>query len=245
MSLWRLEWLRLVRTQRLAILGAVYGAFALLGPLFVRYLPELLDALGEEAAVLPEMTPPDAITQYVVNMQQIGLLVVAFVGAAALAIDADFEISVFFRSRTTVKEIVKTRFVMTSLAVSGAFVFGSVIAYVLTGILLEWLDVWPMVVGVLLQCVYLGFAVAVIALVASALRKTVAVALVSVGALVVLGLVSLVTPLAPWMPSDLLGALDRLIRGGHFEYWRAVITAVAATGLLLVLAVHRLDRREV
>lgn len=245
MTLWRLEWLRLVRTQRIAILAAVYGAFGLLGPLVVRFLPDILESVGEDAAAFPVMTPPDAITQYVANVQQIGLLVVAFVAAAALAIDANFEIAVFFRSRTSVTELVKSRFVATAIAVIAAFVLGSVVAYVATGILLEWLDLWPMVVGVVLHAVYLMFAIAVIALVASLLRKTVAVALVSVGALLVLGIVSLASPLAPWLPSDLLGALDQLIRGGPFDYWRAIASALVLCGGLLLLAVRRFETREV
>ncbi len=39
MTLWRLEWLRVWRTQRWAILLAVFGVFGFLGPLAVRYLP--------------------------------------------------------------------------------------------------------------------------------------------------------------------------------------------------------------
>ena len=72
MNLWKLEWLRLWRTQRLWILLAVFGSFGILGPLTVRYLPDLMESLGEEAVgTLPPMTPADGITQYIGNVMQI------------------------------------------------------------------------------------------------------------------------------------------------------------------------------
>ena len=48
MNLWRLEWLRLVRTHRLLVLLGVYLFFGLTGPLTARYLPQILAALGTE-----------------------------------------------------------------------------------------------------------------------------------------------------------------------------------------------------
>ena len=89
MSLWKLERLRLWRTQRLWILLAVFGSIGVLGPLTVRFLPELMESLGEEAVgTLPPMTAVDGVTQYIGNAVQIGVLAVAFVGAAAIAFDA-------------------------------------------------------------------------------------------------------------------------------------------------------------
>ena len=110
MSLWRLEVLRLWRTQRWLILLAVFGSFGLLGPLTARYLPDVLESLGEEAAgSLPPMTTFDGVTQYVGNAAQIGLLAVIFVAAAALAFDAKPEMAVFLRTRAKVRDIVLPR----------------------------------------------------------------------------------------------------------------------------------------
>ena len=46
MSLWRLEYLRLVRTYRVWILLGIFGFFAVLGPATAKYLPEIVDRLG-------------------------------------------------------------------------------------------------------------------------------------------------------------------------------------------------------
>ena len=246
MTLWRLEWLRLWRTQRWLILLAVYGAFGLIGPLTARYLPELMESMGEDVVgTLPPMGPPDGITQYVGNAQQIGLLAVAFVGAAALAIDAKEEISVFFRTRASVRDIVLPRFVANASVAALAFVIGMVIAYVGTGILLDWLDLDAIVIGTLLQMLYMVFAIAVITFVASVVRGVPATALLSVGTLIVIGLLGLVPRLAPWLPGELVGAVDALIRGGDFEYWRSASTAIVLTAVLVIVAIRRLERREV
>ena len=46
MTLWRLEWARLVRTRRLVALLAVYLFFGALGPLTVRYLQQIVNRFG-------------------------------------------------------------------------------------------------------------------------------------------------------------------------------------------------------
>ena len=74
MTLWRLEWLRLVRTRRLVALLSVYAFFGLAGPLTARYLAEILGAIGTEGVQIqfPEPTPADGIAQFVSNASQIG-----------------------------------------------------------------------------------------------------------------------------------------------------------------------------
>ena len=233
------------RSLRWIILVAVYGFFGILGPLTARYLPDIIERFEGTTAGLPEFGPPDGITQYVGNAQQLGILAVAFVAAAALAIDSKVEIAVFFRTRAAMRDLVTPRLVVNAIAAGAAFAFGAVIAYVGTGILLDWVDLGPFVVGVALQCVYLAFAVAVVALMASLVRKVVTTALLSVGVLILLGVLTLVSPIAPWLPSDLAGAIDQLIRGADFEYWRSLLATIALIVALPALSVYRLGRREV
>jgi ABC-2 type transport system permease protein len=245
MTLWRLEWLRLWRTQRLLILLAVFGAVGVLGPLTARYLPDLLESLGEEAiGGVPPMTSTDGITQYIGNAVQMGLLAIAFVGAAALAFDAKTEIAVFFRTRASIAEIFIPRLVSVAAASVGAFAFGMAVAYIGTGVLLEWLDVGAVIVGAVLFAVYLVFAVAVIGMMASLVRKVPAVAMLSVGALILLALVGIIGPLAPWLPTQLIGATDELIRGGEFDYWRSIAMTAVVTAALVWSSLRLLGRRE-
>ncbi|MGI9584423.1 MAG: hypothetical protein ACR2N7_02415 [Acidimicrobiia bacterium] len=245
MNLWKLERLRMWRTQRLLILLAVFGAVGLLGPLTATYLPELLESLGEEATSIAAMTAEDGITQYIGNAIQMGMLAVAFVGSAALAFDAKTEIAVFLRTRAAVPGIFLPRFVTVAVASVAAFSFGMAIAFVGTGFLLEWLDAIAVLIGTMLFSVYMVFAVAVIGVVASVVRKVPAVALLSVGVLIVLALLGLVGPLAPWLPTALIGATDELIRGEDFDYWRSVVVTLAATLGLVFASIALFERREI
>lgn len=245
MTLWRLEIVRLFRSLRWTILIAVYGFFGILGPLTARYLPDIIERFEGTSAGLPDFGPPDGITQYVGNAQQLGILAVAFVAAAALAIDSKTELAVFFRTRAPIRELLTPRLVVNAAAAAVAFSFGAVIAYVGTGILLDWIDLGPFVVGVALQCLYLAFAVTVVGLMGSVVRKVVTTALLAVGVLILLGVLTLIPPIAPWLPSDLAGALDQLIRGGEFDYWRSLIGTIALIVALPAVTVMQLDRREV
>lgn len=245
MNLWNLEILRLWRTQRWLILFAVYGVFGLLGPLTARYLPDLIESIDESAVgTLPQMTPEDGITQYIGNAAQMGLLAIAFVGAAALAFDANTEMAIYLRTRATIREIFTPRFVVTSVAAVAAFSFGMVIAYVGTGVLLEWLDLGAVMIGSLLHAMYLVFAVAVIGLVSSFIRKVPGVALLSVGLLILMALLALIPAVAPWLPSELVGAIDILVRGGDFDFWRSLAMTILLIAGMVAFSIHRLERRE-
>ncbi|MEN8041171.1 MAG: hypothetical protein ABFR95_06665 [Actinomycetota bacterium] len=246
MNLWSLEWLRLWRTQRLMILAAVFGSFGLLGPLTVRFLPDLMESLGEEAVgTLPPMTAADGVSMYIGNALQIGILATAFVGAAALAFDAKPEIAIFLRTRAAIRDIFIPRLVVSSAAAAVMFAMGMVIAFVGTGLLIEWIDLGPVLIGTALFMVYLVFLVAVVGLVSSFLRSVPGVALVSVGALIVIGLLSIISPLAPWLPGALIGSTDVLLSGGEFIYWRALIVTSALIAGMTTWSIHRLDHREV
>ncbi|MGI9667295.1 MAG: hypothetical protein ACR2N2_09360, partial [Acidimicrobiia bacterium] len=112
MNLWKLERIRLWRSQRWLILIAVFGVFGVLGPLTAKYLPEIIGEIDPEAALqLPPLSAEDGISQYIGNIAQIGLLAVAFVAAAGMAFDAKLEMSIFLRTRATVREIFSPRFV--------------------------------------------------------------------------------------------------------------------------------------
>jgi ABC-2 type transport system permease protein len=190
------------------------------------------------------MTEFDGVTQYVGNAAQIGLLAVVFVAAAALAFDAKPEMAVFLRTRSDVRDIVVPRYVVSLVASVVGFVIGMTIAYVLTGLLLGWLDAAAVAIGSALFGLYLAFAVAVVALVASLVRSVPAVAMLSVGVLVALALAGLVPQIAPYLPSELVGAADWLIRGGEFDFWRAVVTTIGLTLAMLAISIRRLETRE-
>jgi hypothetical protein len=55
---------------------------------------------------------------------------------------------------------------------------------------------------------------------------------------------SFVPQIAPYLPSQLVGATDWLVRGGDFEFWRAVVATIALTMVLLTISQSNAWRPE-
>jgi ABC-2 type transport system permease protein len=248
-TLWRLEWLRLVRTHRLLVLIGTYVFFGLTGPLTARYLSTILGRLGTEGVRVefPEPKPADGIAQFVGNASQIGLLVVVLVAASALAFDARREMAVFLRTRVSgVRDIVIPGYLTTVAAAVAALVAGSLAAWYETTVLLGSVSAAAVLTGIGLGSLFLAFAIALTALAASLLRGVAASAGVTLACLLLLALVGGLTPLGRWLPTRLAGALTELAQGGSAaDYTWAVATTLVATAAALVLTVTLNARREI
>ncbi|MFI9811856.1 hypothetical protein [Saccharothrix variisporea] len=234
MTLWRLEWLRLVRTHRLVALCAVFGLFGLVGPISVRYLPEIIRRFGGVEVVLPPATPADGMAGYVKNAVQLGLLVLVLVAAAALAFDAQRDSAVFLRTRVpALWRIVVPKVVVNAAAGAGAFTVGAMAAWYETAVLLGALPVGRTLLGIACMAAYLAFAVALTALTAALLRGVVGTALTCLGVLLLSALLEPLGGFGRWLPSRLVGALDGLLRGATPSSY---LPALALTAALAVAA---------
>lgn len=249
MSLWRLEWVRLVRTRRLLALVAVYVFFGLLGPLTARFLPDIIERFGGEMTVIvPDPVPADGIAQFSANAQQIGLLVAVAVAAGALTLHAIPEMAIFLRTRVSAAgRLLLPRYAAAWAAAGGAFVLGTAAAWYETAVLLGPVPAGPMLAGTGFGLIYLAFAVAVVAAAAARSRSLLATAAISLVALLALPLLSLITPLAAWLPSYLVGSLDSLVAGraAAIDFLPAAGVSLAAIAGLLASAVQMTTRREI
>jgi ABC-2 type transport system permease protein len=247
MNLWRLEWLRLIRTRRWLVLGGVYLFFGFLGPLTARYMGEILERFGGDIQVtVPDPVPADGMIQFAANAQQIGLLVVVVVAAGALALDAVPEMSVFLRTRVRrMATLLAPRYVVATAAAATAFLLGTLAAWYETAVLLGSLPVGSVLLGIGYGIVYLAFAVAVVAAAASRTKGVLAAVVVTLLVLLGLPLLGLVGVLNEWLPSYLLGAQADLVGGaGGGEFLRAAVVSVAVTAGLLAAAVRGAAVRE-
>jgi ABC-2 type transport system permease protein len=248
MSLWRLEWLRLVRTRRLlAILGA-YCFFGLTGPLTARYLSQLLDAIGTEGVRVefPEPTPADGIAQFVSSASQICLLIVVFVAAAALAFDGRREMAVFLRTRVRgVHAVILPAYIASTGAAVAGLLAGSLAAWYETAVLLGAPPTAAMLAGIGYGAVFLAFAVGLVAFVAELVGGVLAAAGTTLVTLLAMSLVGGATNHGRWLPTGLLGALADLARGASATaYLPALGITVAATAATLAGAVSLAGRRD-
>ena len=247
MNLWKLEWLRLIRTKRLVGLVGIYVFFGFLGPLSARYMEQILENFGGGVQiVVPEPIAADGITAYVSNAAQIGLLVSVGIAAGALAFDAKPQMGIFLRTRVgRVREILIPRLVVMAAAVVGAFVLGSIAALYESVVLLGTLPIGGWALGTALGSLYLVFAVSVTAAIAARLSSVLVAVMVTVGALLLLPIVGIAPSIGEWLPSHLIGGVDGLVRGATLgEYSRTIVVTLALTAALVWASIQWAERRE-
>lgn len=248
MTLLRLEILRLVRTRRWLLVVGVYAFFGVIGPLFARYLNEIIDRFGggEIIVVGHDPEPIDGIVQFLGNVSQLGILAVIVVAAGSLAIDARPEIAAFLRTRVArARSLLMPRLVVTGGVAGIALIIGTALAWLLTAALIGPLPVAAMVLGTLLGLIYLVVVVTVVAAMATFTRSVVGTVFASLAVVIAMPIIGLVPPISRWLPSELLAAVAGLVDGEPLSaYLPAVIVSVAVVAGLVAIAVRRGERRE-
>jgi ABC-2 type transport system permease protein len=247
MNLWKLEWLRMTRSSKAIALIGVFVFFGILGPLSAAYIGEIVEQFGGGVEIIfPPPTAADGVTQYVGNVQQIGLLVLVLIAAGALTMEARFEMAVFLRTRVQETwRLLLPRFVVVAGAGVVAFTVGWAVAWYETAVLIENPDAGSMLAVLGFASAYLVFAVSVVAFAGTHLKAILPSVMLSLGILLLVPLLALFPPVADWLPSHLLGASNDLLRGGDAsEYLRSLLMTVALSGGFLALSVRGLARRE-
>jgi ABC-2 type transport system permease protein len=248
MTTWRLEWLRLTRSRRWIALVAVYLVFGLIGPVMAEYMAGLLEHVQSGITIIvPPPQPKDGIVNYLSQVGQIGLIVVVAIAAGAMSFDARRGISTFLRTRAHgMWALVTPRFTVNAVAAVLAYAIGLAAAWYETVLLLGPLPVGAMLAGLLCESVYLIFAVAVVTAAASFARGTLGTVGIALGVLILLSIVGSLEAVHDWLPSTLSGApVDLLTTNRLSDYTPSLLVAVAASALLVWVAVVRLLRREV
>lgn len=247
MNLWRLEWLRLVRTRRWIALVGVYVFFGLLGPLSARYMGEIVERFGGGVEVsFPPPVPADGMIQYVSNVSQIGLLVAVVIAAGSLTFDAKPEMGVFLRTRVRrIWDILSPRLTVSFLAVGAAFLLGSLAAWYETVVLIGALPVGATLAGIALGLLYLALVVAIVAAAGSRANTVLGAVLITIVVLLAMPIIGIVESVGRWLPSHLVGALADLPAGAAMsDYLPAALVTVLMIGLAVWLAVRWAASRE-
>ncbi|MFH9979857.1 hypothetical protein ACH4ND_11505 [Streptomyces sp. NPDC017179] len=251
LSLWRVEWLRLLRTKRLIALLGVFVLFGFAGPLLARYSGELLTHAGSSGQrvkiVFPPPVPADGVVQYVSNALGIGLIVTVVVAAYACSIDAGTALSVFYRTRARrFGDLLVPRFAVSAAGAVGGYLAGLLAAWYETAVLLGNPGTAAMGRTALVGSVYLVFAVAVTALAATLARSTLGTVGYALLVLFTLPLLGAVPHMSRWLPTELTRAPDAFLRHtATDEAQRALAVAVVLALACVAAAVLRGARREV
>ena len=249
MSLWRLEWLRLVRTPRAISLAVVFVAVGLIEPVVTKYQSKIFARVGNGVKIIaPPPTPADGLNGYVSEVALVGLILVVVLAAGALTFDANKGRAIFLRTRVAGSwQLIAPRVAVTAAAAAVAYLLGTLAAWYETSLLLGSLPAVRVLAGVMCGAVYLTFAVAVTALAASLVRSTIATVGIAFVILLALPVLGSVRVIERWLPSALVSAPVQLVNGAHQlgYFWPALVVAAAASAAALAAATSRLNAREV
>jgi len=248
MTVWRLEWLRLIRTRRWMVLAGPFVFFGLAGPISIHYLPQLLASeFGDGAIKLPKQVPAQGLAEYSAQISGLGLIIVVAVAAGALCIDATPTLATFYRTRVkSIRTLMVPRYTVIAAAAVASFMIGTLAAWYETTVLLGPVPFSKVATATAFGSLYLAFAVAVVALASSLVRSTLATVGISLSLLFLLPLIGIYRPLGRVLPSALAGAFGSVVLGeGPGTFIRPALLTLALIPLLLLFTISRYSRREV
>ena len=247
----RKEWIELTRTSRLLILVIVLGFFGLSSPLMAKYTPEMMKLIpGAEsfASLIPAPTVLDAISQYVKNLSQFGILLALLLSMGLVSQEKERGTAAMLLTKPLPRSsFLVAKFLALGLGFVVAFIVAALGGYYYTLVLFEPLNVgaWLLLNGALLIQVLIYIAITL--LFSTLLRSQAAAAGLSLGVTLVLSLLESIPAVAPYVPNRLVvWAANNLVGQGQalpLLVWPAFAISL---GLILacLLAAWRIFERQ-
>ncbi|MBN1657507.1 MAG: ABC transporter permease subunit [Anaerolineae bacterium] len=242
------EMLGLARTYRLLILAIVLVVFGLLSPLMAKLMPDLMGVIpGAEqfAPLIPEPTMADAVTQYVGNLTEFGLLLALLVTMGTVAQEKERGTAVLVLVKPLPRSVfLLAKFVALALAFLLCLAVAGLGGYYYTLLLFGAPDAWAWLALNLLLWVYLLVYVALTLLASVLTRSQVAAAGVGLGAMLLLGLVGAIPGLAHYLPGQLPRWGTALLTDPTARSWPALWISLGLIGISLIAAWVVFRRQE-
>jgi len=237
------EILALIRTYRLLMMAVVLVFFGLLSPLLAKLTPELIRLVpgGEDlVALIPEPAMVDAVTQYVKNMTQFGLLLALLMTMGAVAQEKERGTAVLMLVKPLPRSVfLLAKFAALALAFMLCLAVAGLGGYYYTLILFGAPDAWGWVVLNLLLWLYVLVIVALTLLASVLARSQAAAAGLAVGALLLLMAVGAIPGLGQYLPGQLPAWGSALVFDPAARSWPAlwislglVVASLAAAWVL-------------
>lgn len=233
-TLLRKELLEQWRTLRLPITAVVFLLVGLSSPLLARFMPEILEAVaGDQFGLqLPPPTAADAVAQLHKNLGQFGALIAVLLAMGAVAVEKERGTAALLLSKPAGRAaFLAAKLVAIGLTLGVAVAIAAAGAWFYTLVLFEALPVGGTAASALLVWLTL-FAWASVTFLGSTLtRSSVAAAGLGIVAIVVVGIVGAIPPLARYVPTGLGGPARALALGTPTS---DLLTPVIATLVLIV-----------
>lgn len=226
MNLWtafKKEFLEQRRTHRLLIAVVVLTAFGMLSPLLAKFMPEIFKMIpGAEqiASIIPAPTVNDAVTQYIKNITQFGVLLALLFCMGAVAVEKDKGTAAMVLSKPLGRgNFIWAKFLAIALTLGLGMTGSTLAGYFYTSFLFESLPLGSYLAmnGLILE--YTLFYAAV-TLFFSTLTRTQFVAIGgAAGVLIVSGIISSLPTYGKFSPDSVVTIAAKVGLGQTVESW--------------------------
>ncbi len=238
------------RTYRFLIVAAVFTAFGLASPLLAKFTPEMLKAIPgvppELLAAIPAPTITDAISQYVKNMSQFGILLALLMTMGMVVQEKERSTAAFFLTRPVSREtFLLAKFTSMTVIFISSLVLAAIGGWYYTLVLFGPLAWGPfLALNGLMLVVFLVYMA--LALLASTLAHTngMAVGLAFVALILLVGIGSLPS-IGEYFPGRLFSWGATLLMGGEATAWPALGISLGIIAVALLVACLIFRRQEV
>jgi ABC-2 type transport system permease protein len=237
------------RTWRLIILVLVLAVSGLMSPLLAYYTPQMMKLIPNLPAgfanMIPEPSIADAISQYIKNVDQFGLLLLIVLTAGLIAAEKERGTAAMMFARPVRRSnAVLAKWLVWALGLTIGLLVAGALALAYTTVLFELLPIGRfLALNALLLLSFLPYLS--LSLLASALARSQAAAYgLAFGALFLLLIVGSLPRIGEFTPNYLPAWGAGLVLGSTATAWPAVIVSAGIVVAALVAACLVLERQE-
>ena len=245
--LFRKEWKWQLRTWRLLAVAAVFVITGVSAPLLLHFLPDLIEAAGEEMVVqVPDFQAADAVNSFLGNLGQFGLIAVILAGMGAISTErSSGTVEMTMCKPVGFAAFVMAKFASLALTLLLALIAGGAGAYAYTAILFGTPDAATFIACTALMGAHLTVILALTLLASAVTRSQLVAAVLSLVVVIALAVLGAIPGAKPVLPSGLAGWADTLVAGHGEPAWGALAVAGAIVAASLAGATYLLRTREV
>ena len=236
-----------IRNYRVLIVGGIFIFFALLTPLTLKYLPEIIKLAGEQIPI--EIPPPTAIQslgEFAGTIGQFGALIAVLIAMGSIANELRLGTALITLSKPVTRAaFVGAKFTAISLNFLVSLAIASSVCFLYTVLLIEGANAAAYIGLNLLLMLFLLFCLSVTLLFSSLFKSSVAAGGISIGIIIAQAIFTSIPVIGDYFPGQLLGWGTNMLNGTGETYWWAFGITVVIIVVCLYLAQRVLKMREI
>jgi ABC-2 type transport system permease protein len=231
----RKEWMEYIRTYRLLIVAVVLIFFGLTSPLLAKFTPEIIAFFpgGTDISILiPPPTIWDAITQYVKNMTQFGIILALLLTMGIVVQEKDKGTAAMILVKPMLRgAFLGAKFLALAVMFAICLIAAGLACYYYTLLLFEAMNILHWLVLNALLFLYLLVYISITLFCSTLTKSQAAAGGVALGLLVVLGILGAIPGLGKYLPGELISWGTRMMQGDTKSSWTALMISV---GLIVI-----------